>query len=98
MSPRDLDRLRARRTDEDLCIRAFRYDTDRLCPAERVARIERELAPAATVTRIPATRPAHSVLTDATDCGPDPDARPSLQAALAALMTTLDERLKTPNA
>lgn len=86
--------LVARRNGTDLCVRAFRYDTDRIAPAERVERIELELGPAATLTRIPARKAAHSVLTDATDSGPDPASAGALAAALDALMLTLDERLK----
>jgi dienelactone hydrolase len=93
LSPRDRASLAARREDPDLCVRAFRYSTDRLVPAARVARIAEELGSAATLTEIPATRPAHSVLTDATDVGPDPSAGPSLQAALDSLVATLHERL-----
>jgi dienelactone hydrolase len=94
LSESDRLTLVARRDDPDFCVRALRYDTDRIAPAARVERIERELAPGATLTRIPATKPAHSVLTDATDSGPDPSAKPALEAALAAVIATLDERLK----
>jgi len=94
LSESDRLALVARRDDPDFCVRALRYDTDRIAPAARVERIERELAPGATLTRIPAVRPAHSVLTDATDSGPDPSAKPALEAALASVIATLDERLK----
>jgi dienelactone hydrolase len=94
LSEPDRRQLVDRKSDPGLCVRAFRYDTDRIAPAARVERIERELAPAATLTRIPATRHAHSVLTDATDVPADPTTKPAIDAALASLIATLDERLK----
>jgi dienelactone hydrolase len=94
LSETDRLRLVGRRDEPDFCVRALRYDTDRIAPAARVQRIERELRPGATLTRIRARKPAHSVLTDATDSGPDPSAKPAIDAALAAVISTLDERLK----
>ncbi len=94
MSERDHQRLVDRKDDPGFCLRVFRYDTDWIVPAARVERIERELAPGATLTRIPAWKKAHSVLTDATDTGPDPSAKPALDAALASVIATLDARLK----
>jgi dienelactone hydrolase len=94
LSESDRLALVGRRDDPDFCVRALRYDTDRIAPAARVERIERELAPGATLIRIPARLPAHSVLTDATDTGPDPSAGPAIKAALASVIATLDERLK----
>jgi dienelactone hydrolase len=94
LSEPDRLRLVERRDDPDFCVRAFRYTTDRISPAARLERIERELAPGATYTRIPAERPAHSVLTDATDEPADPSARDAIDRALASVIATLDERLK----
>jgi dienelactone hydrolase len=94
LSESDRRKLLSRKDDPDFCVRALRYDTDRIAPAARVERIERELGPGATLTRIPARKAAHSVLTDATDVGPDASAKPAIDAALAAVIATLDQRLK----
>lgn len=93
----EVDRLRLvdRKDDADFCVRAFRFTKDSIAPAERVARIEAELAPGATLTSIPSqTRAAHSVLTDATDVAKDPSTEAAIKAALASVIATLDERLK----
>jgi dienelactone hydrolase len=94
VSPADYDRLLARRTDPDFCMRAFRYSTDKIAPVERVERLARELAPGLIFTPIEAEVPAHSVLSDATDTGPDPSAKPAIDAALDSVMAALEERLK----
>lgn len=93
VSPADYDRLRARRTDPDFCVRAFRYTTDKIAPAQRVERLARELAPGLIFTPIKAQRPAHSVLSDATDTGPDPTAKSAIDAALESVITELKMRL-----
>ena len=94
VSPADYDRLIARRMDSDFCVRAFRYATDKIAPVQRVERLARELAPGLIFTPIEAQVPAHSVLSDATDSGPDPSAKPAIDAALDSVMVVLEERLK----
>jgi dienelactone hydrolase len=94
LSEADRLRLVERKDDPEFCVRAFRYTTDRISPAARLERIERELAPGATYTRIPAERHAHSVLSDATDVPTDPSAKAAIDQALASVIATLDERLK----
>jgi dienelactone hydrolase len=89
----DYARLIARRQDPDFCVRAFRYTTDKIAPVERVERLARDLAPGLIFTPIQAKVPAHSVLTDAVDSGPDPTAKPAIDAALESVMTALAERL-----
>lgn len=96
VSPADYDRLRARREDPSFCIRAFRYTTDEISPVERVERLARDLAPGLIFTPIEAAKKAHSVLTDATDRGPDPSAKPAIDAALESVMGVLEERLRAP--
>ncbi|HEX5825089.1 MAG TPA: hypothetical protein VFY18_11580 [Candidatus Limnocylindrales bacterium] len=92
LSETDRLTLVSRKDDPDFCVRALRYDTDRMVPAARVERIERELAPGAILTRIPG--PGHPVLTDATDDELETPVRTELDAALASVIATLDERLK----
>lgn len=98
VSPADYERLRARRDDPDFCVRAFRYTTDKIAPVERVERLARELGPGLIFTPIPACKMAHAVLSDATDVGPDPSAKPAIDAALASVLTVLEERLKARTA
>ena len=45
VSPADYERLLARREEPDFCVRAFRYTTDQIAPAERVRRLADELGP-----------------------------------------------------
>jgi dienelactone hydrolase len=94
VSPADYERLRARREDPEFCVRSFRYTTDKIAPVERVERLARELAPGLIFTPITAEKTAHSVLTDATDSGPDPSAKPAIDAALESVMAALTERLR----
>jgi dienelactone hydrolase len=93
VSPADYDRLIARREDPDFCVRAFRYTTDEIAPLERVERLARDLAPGLIFEPITAKKKAHSVLTDATDKGPDQEAQKRVEAALERVMTLLGERL-----
>ena len=93
VSPADCERLRQRRDDGDLCVRAFRYTTDRIAPAERVERLARDLAPGFVFTPIPAEGHAHAVLTDAIVGGPDPSGQAGAEAALASVVDALRERL-----
>jgi dienelactone hydrolase len=93
VSPADYDRLIARCEDPDFCVRAFRYTTDEIAPIERVERLARDLAPGLIFEPIEAKVPAHSVLTDAVDRGPDPTAKPAIEAALESVMTALAARL-----
>ena len=93
VSPADFDRLRRRRDEGDLCVRAFRYSTDRIAPARRMERLARDLAPALVYTPIPAERHAHAVLTDAVVGSPDPSAQPAVEAALESVVAVLRERL-----
>ncbi len=95
VSPADFERLRARRDDPEFCVRAFRYDTDQIAPVERVERLARDLAPGLIFEPIRAVKSAHSVLTDATDRSPDPDAQKAVEAALEKVITTLRDRLAT---
>ena len=92
LSEADRLTLEGRRDDPNFCIRALRYDGDRIAPKARVERIERELAPGATLIRIPG--PGHPVLSDATDGTPHAPVRRRLDEALAAVIAALDERLK----
>ena len=92
LSEADHDRLVGRKNDRDLCIRAFRYETDSIAPKARVERIARELGGAATLTWIPGR--GHPVLSDATDGTPHAKGRSQLDAALASVLATLDDRLK----
>lgn len=92
LSEADRLTLVGRRDDPDFCIRALRYDDDRIAPKARVERIERELAPGAKLIPIPG--PGHPVLTDATDDTPHAPVRQKLDEALAAVIATLDEGLK----
>ncbi len=96
VSPADYERLLARREEPDFCVRAFRYTTDQIAPAERVRRLAEELGPGLIFTPIEAKVPAHSVLTDATDEGPDPSTRPALEEALESVLSILEERLAGP--
>ncbi len=93
VSPADLERLKRRRDDGELCVRAFRYTTDRIAPVERVERLARDLAPAFVFTPIQAERHAHAVLTDAVVGSPDPAAQQAVEAALASVVELLRERL-----
>jgi dienelactone hydrolase len=96
LSESDRLALVARKDDPSLCVRAFRFTNDRIAPAARVERIERELSPGATLTPIASADPAaHSVLTDATDVPKDPSTKAAIDMALASVIATLDERLKT---
>ena len=92
LSESDRLTLVGRKDDPDFCVRALRYDDDRIAPKARVERIERELRPGASLTRI--TGPGHPVLSDAADGTPHAPVRKELDDALAALIATLDERLK----
>jgi dienelactone hydrolase len=92
LSESDRLTLVGRKDDPDFCVRVLRYDNDWIAPKARVERIERELRPGATLTRIPG--PGHPVLSDATDGTPHAPVRPELDAALNAVVATLDERLK----
>jgi dienelactone hydrolase len=99
VSPVDYERLRARREDPDFCIRAFRYTTDEIAPVERVERLARDLAPGLIFTTIEAKTMAHSVLTDATDKSPSPDAQKAVEDALESVIIELTARLRPgPNA
>lgn len=93
VSPADYERLRQRRDDGELCVRTFRYTTDRIAPRERVERLARDLAPGVVFTPIPAERPAHAVLTDAVAGGPDPSAGQAPAEALESVVDLLRERL-----
>lgn len=93
VSPADYERLLARRDDPGFCVRAYRYTTDEIAPVERVERLARELGPGLIFCPIEATKTAHSVLTDATDKGPDPSAQKAVEEALAAVISILGERL-----
>jgi dienelactone hydrolase len=92
LSDPDHARLVGRKDEPDLCIRAFRYESDSIAPKARVQRIEDELGPAATLTWIPGR--GHPVLTNATDGDAHPTARAALDAALRSVVETLDERLR----
>jgi dienelactone hydrolase len=99
VSQADYGRLRARREDPDFCVRAFRYTTDEIAPVERVERLARDLAPGLIFTPIEATKSAHSVLTDATDRSPSPDAQKAVEDALESVIIELTARLQPgPNA
>ena len=91
LSKPDHDRLVARKDDPDLCVRVLRYESDSIAPKARVLRIRSELAPGATVTWIPGR--GHPVLSNATD-GEAHKGKADLDAALASVVATLDERLK----
>jgi dienelactone hydrolase len=93
VSPADYARLQERRDEGELCVRAFRYTTDRIAPAARVERLARDLAPGLVFTPIPAEKHAHAVLTDAVAGGPDPSAQPAIEAALESVVSVLRERL-----
>ncbi len=93
VSPADHARLRRRRDAGELCVLAFRYTTDKIAPAARVERLARDLGPGLVFTPIPAERHAHAVLTDAVAGGPDPSAKPALEAALRSVVDVLRERL-----
>jgi dienelactone hydrolase len=91
LSKPDHDRLIGRMAEPDLCVRLFRYESDSIAPRARVQRIRDELGPAATLTLIPGR--GHPVLSNATDGEPHGE-RADLDAALASVVATLDERLK----
>jgi dienelactone hydrolase len=93
ISPPDYKRLVARREDPNFCVRVYRYTTDEIAPVERVRRLASELGPGLIYCPIEATKKAHSVLTDATDKGPDPGAQEAVEEALESVMTLLGERL-----
>lgn len=61
LTPDELFRLKAR---PDLEVRAYRYSTDRLCPATRFERHAAELGPAFHGVTIDADEKLHSVFTD----------------------------------
>ena len=92
LSDTDHDRLIGRADEPDFCVRLFRYRSDSIAPKARVLRIQDELGPGATLTWIPGR--GHPVLSNATD-GEAHEERADLDAALASVVTTLDERLKT---
>ena len=94
VSQADYERLRARREDPDFCVRAFRYTTDVIAPVQRVERLARDLAPGLIYTPIEATKKAHSVLTDATDRSPSPDAQKAVEDALESVIIELTARLQ----
>ena len=105
ISPADLDRLVAR--GDDLCVRAYRYSTDRIAPKARIDTLVDRLGPAITFIPIELSEidekdgtvepgpHAHSVLTDAANAG-DAENTPAYKAreALDDLLAVLDERLK----
>ena len=95
VSPVDYQRLVDRREDPAFCVLAFRYTTDEIAPVERVNRLKLELAPGLIFEPIVAARTikAHSVLTDATDKSPDPDAQQPVEDALSSVITELSKRL-----
>jgi dienelactone hydrolase len=93
VSPVDYQRLRDRRNDPAFCVRAFRYETDKIAPVERVERLAAELGPGLIFECIEAKEKAHSVLTDATDRSPDPEAQPRVEAALESVIKELTKRL-----
>jgi dienelactone hydrolase len=87
----DHEKLLDRKADPELCVRALRYESDWIAPKARVERIRDELGPAARLTWIPGR--GHPVLSNATDGEPHVERR-ALDAALASVVATLDERLK----
>ena len=95
LSPADLDRLVAR--GDDLCVRAYRYSTDRIAPKARIETLVDRLGPAITFIPIDLSEidekdgtvepgpHAHSVLTDAANAG---DAETPLPTRRARPSTT----------
>lgn len=93
VSEADLERLRERRAAGELCIRALRYERDRVAPLERIERLQAELGEAVSFEPIPSVDPAaHPVLTDAALGGEDHVAWPALERTIALLR----ERLGPP--
>jgi len=92
LSEPDRERLIGRADEPDFCVRLFRYESDSIAPKARVLRIQDELGPGATLTWIPGR--GHPVLSNAAD-GEVHAERRDLDAALASVVATLDERLKT---
>jgi hypothetical protein len=88
----DHDRLLGRKSEPDFCVRVFRYESDPIAPKARAQRIQDELGPAATLTWIPGR--GHPVLSNATDGEAHEKERRELDAALASVVATLDERLE----
>jgi len=109
LSPADLDGLVAR--GDDLCVRAYRYSTDRIAPQARIETLMRRLGPAITFIRIDLSEKdengeefekgphAHSVLTDAATAeGEGTTPAQKAREALRDLLAVLDERLKPASA
>jgi dienelactone hydrolase len=99
LSPTDLDRLVAR--GDELCVRAYRYSTDRIAPRARIDTLVDRLGP--TISFIPINLAengevgphAHSVLTDAATAeGEGTTPAHKARKALDDLLAVLDERLK----
>ena len=93
LSEPDRERLLARKGASDFCVAALRYREDNKSPKARVERIKDELGDSATLTWIPGR--GHPVLSDATDGEPHEAVRKELDDAMAAVIATLDRRLKT---
>jgi len=96
VSDTDRQRLLDRVGQPDFCVRTLRFEKDRIAPPERVAWIKEHLAPTETFDCIPSQRSdVHAVLSDATDVPKDPTTEVDIKRALASVIATLDERLKT---
>jgi dienelactone hydrolase len=99
-APRDLgmsaaaeDDLVARSRSGEVCVRAFRYDGDRVAPAARIERLKELLGTEVVVEPIPGN--AHPVLDRAVGIGtrpagtPDPNAVPALAETIRVLRMQL---------
>jgi dienelactone hydrolase len=96
ISDDDLSKVKAR-TEEGVCVLAYRFSGDKLAPGERFARLHEELGDAFIGVEIDSSEgnpwgykeAAHSVLTE--DLGSTPGS-PTLQA-LESVLSFFDERL-----
>jgi hypothetical protein len=94
LSDSDRQRLLDRAGTPGFCVRALRFERDRIAPAERVAWIKEHLAPDERWDSIPSQKTSvHSVLSDATDVARDPSTKTDIDQALASVIATLRERL-----
>jgi dienelactone hydrolase len=100
ISPTDMDRLAARAEAGELCVRAYRYSSDRIAPIERIETIEKRLGPAVTFISIQSDDPkSHPVLSDAaTVDGDGTSPKHKARAALDDLLASLDRYLKPATA
>lgn len=86
MSPAAEADLVARSRSGEVCVRAFRYDGDRVAPAARIARLKELLGPEVAVEPIEGR--GHPVLDHAVGVGTSPPGTPD-QNAVPALTETL---------